>query len=206
MMVKGMDDGTPGLTSLDTRESIWERFFTVFPLVVVGTLEEDGSADLAPKHLAMPMSWRSHFGFVCTPSHRTYQNVRRTGEFTVTYPRPSQAVLASLAASPRCSDGTKPITAALPTFPAEQVSGVLLRDGYVFLECRLAQIYDDFGDNSLISGEIVSARVAEDALRHSDEDDQDLIHTAPLMSYLHPGRVAEISESRKLPFPAGFKR
>ncbi|NNM01394.1 MAG: flavin reductase, partial [Gammaproteobacteria bacterium] len=48
---------TPQRIDLDVGASIWERFFTVFPLVVVGTLEEDGAADLAPKHLAMPMSW-----------------------------------------------------------------------------------------------------------------------------------------------------
>ncbi len=194
------------LVSLDTSTSIWEQFFTVFPLVVVGTLEEDGSLDLAPKHLAMPMSWQNHYGFVCTPGHRTYHNVKRSGEFTVTYARPSQVVLASLAASPRCDDGSKPITGALPTIPAEQVEGALLEDGYLFLECRLAQIYDDFGVNSLITGEIVAARVAADALRASDLDDQDLIREAPLLSYLYPGRFAEIAHSQQLPFPQGFKR
>ena len=78
-----MTDAAAKLIALDPSESIWERFFTVFPLVVVGSVEEDGAIDLAPKHLAMPMSWQNHFGFVCTPSHRTYQNVQRTGEFTV---------------------------------------------------------------------------------------------------------------------------
>jgi len=199
-------NGSPEFVELDVDESIWERFFTVFPLVVVGTGEEDGTADLAPKHLAMPMSWQNHFGFVCTPRHRTYQNIERTSEFTVTYARPSQAVLASLAASPRCDDGGKPITQVLPTQPARVVNGAFLEDGYLFLECRLLKIYDDFGVNSLITGDIVAARVAQDALRKGDLDDQDLIYNAPLMSYLYPGRFAEISASQQLPFPAGFKR
>ena len=82
------------LVELDTSESIWESFFSVFPLVVVGTQDADGSDDLAPKHLAMPMSWKNHFGFVCTPRHSTYQNIRRSKQFAVTYMRPSQAVLA----------------------------------------------------------------------------------------------------------------
>lgn len=199
-------DASPNLIELDVRDSIWERFFTVFPLVIVGTLEEDGTPDLAPKHLAMPMSWQNHFGFVCTPRHGTYQNIQRTGEFTVTYARPSQAVLASLAASPRCDDGTKPITGALPTREAQVIHGAFLEEGYLFLECRLAKIYDDFGVNSLITGDIVAARVAEDALRKGDQDDQDLIYNAPLMSYLYPGRFAEIAASQQLPFPSGFKR
>lgn len=201
-----MTDGTPDLIDLDVTTSIWERFFTVFPLVVIGTSEADGAIDLAPKHLAMPMSWQSHFGFVCSAEHRTYQNIQRTGEFTVTYARPSQAVLASLAASPRCEDGSKPITQALPTFPAERVAGAFLQDGYLFLECKLLKIYDDFGHNSLITGEIVGAKVAEDSVRHADEDDQDLIRSTPLMTYLYPGRFAEISASQQLPLPAGFKR
>ena len=197
---------TPALIELDTSRSIWESFFTVFPLVVIGTREADGSEDLAPKHLAMPMSWKNHFGFVCTPRHNTYQNIRRDRQFSVTYMRPSQTVLASLAATPRCEDGSKPITEALPTFPAESINAAFVQDGYLFLECELQQIVDELGDNSLIIGRIISARVAEDALRSSDQDDEDLVYSAPLLAYLYPGRFAEIASSNKLPFPAGFKR
>jgi flavin reductase (DIM6/NTAB) family NADH-FMN oxidoreductase RutF len=194
------------LIELDTGSSIWESFFTVFPLVVIGTREADGSDDLAPKHLAMPMSWQNHFGFVCTPRHNTYQNIRRDRQFSVTYMRPSQTVLASLAATPRCEDGSKPITQALPTFAAETVNAAFVEDGYLFLECELQQIVDELGENSLIIGQIISARVAEDALRSSDQDDEDLIFKAPLLAYLYPGRFAEIADSNQLPFPAGFKR
>ena len=194
------------LIELDTSSSIWESFFTVFPLVVIGTREADGSDDLAPKHLAMPMSWKNHFGFVCTPRHNTYQNIRRDRQFSVTYMRPSQTVLASLAATPRCEDGSKPITQALPTFAAETVNAAFVEDGYLFLECELQQIVDELGENSLIIGHIISARVAEDALRSSDQDDEDLLFKAPLLAYLYPGRFAEIASTNQLPFPAGFKR
>ena len=200
------DNGSENLIELDTGESIWESFFTVFPLVVIGTREADGSDDLAPKHLAMPMSWNNHFGFVCTPRHNTYQNIQRDGEFSVTYMRPSQTVLASLAATPRCDDGSKPITQALPTFAAEKVNASLVQDGYLFLECELHQIIDDLGDNSLIMGRIIAARVAEDALRSSELDDEDLVYASPLLAYLYPGRFTEIANTNKLPFPAGFKR
>jgi len=197
---------TAALIELDTSSSIWESFFTVFPLVVIGTREADGSDDLAPKHLAMPMSWKNHFGFVCTPRHNTYQNIQRDRQFSVTYMRPSQTVLASLAATPRCEDGSKPITQALPTFPAATINAAFVEDGYLFLECELQQIVDELGENSLIIGRIISARVAEDALRSSDQDDEDLVYAAPLLAYLYPGRFAEIASSNKLPFPAGFKR
>jgi len=37
-------------------------------------------------------------------------------------------------------------------------------------------------------------------------DDQDVIHQAPLLSYLAPGRIARIDESYSFPFPADFRR
>jgi flavin reductase (DIM6/NTAB) family NADH-FMN oxidoreductase RutF len=202
----GRKMGSPALIDLDIGSSIWENFFSVFPLVVIGTREADGSDDLAPKHLAMPLSWSNHFGFVCTPRHNTYQNIERERQFTVTYMRPSQTVLASLAATPRCDDGSKPVTASLPTFAANRVDAAFLADGYLFLECELQQMVDNLGENSLIIGSIIGARIAEDALRSSELDDQDLVFNAPLLAYLYPGRFAEISNSNQLPFPAGFKR
>lgn len=194
------------LVTIDTDRPIWERFFTVYPLVVVGSREADGSYDLAPKHLAMPMSWESHFGFVCTPRHGTYQNIKREGVFTVSYPKPSQVVLASLAASPRCDDGSKPGTGALATIPAREVDGVFVRDGYLYLECELHKIIDDFGQNSLITGRILTAHVQQQALREVERDDNEIFRDSPLLAYLYPGRFATIHESFSFPFPEGFKR
>jgi flavin reductase (DIM6/NTAB) family NADH-FMN oxidoreductase RutF len=115
-------------------------------------------------------------------------------------------VLASLAASPRCDDGSKPIVDQLPTMPAKDVDAVFLQDGYLFLECNLHKIYDDFGDNSLITGRILSARIAKDAIRVTDGDDQQLLQQTPLLAYLYPNRFAEISNTNKMPFPKGFKK
>ena len=105
------------IISLDVSEPIWERFFLLAPMVLIGTTESDGRADLAPKHMVMPMSWDNYFGFVCTPRHGTYKNIERTGVFTVTYPRPSQILYTSLAASPRCDEDTKPVLNAFDTMP-----------------------------------------------------------------------------------------
>jgi flavin reductase (DIM6/NTAB) family NADH-FMN oxidoreductase RutF len=195
-----------GLVTLPEDLPVWERVFTVNPLVVVGTKEEGGGYDLAPKHMAIPMGWENYFGFVCTPRHRTYHNARREGTFTVSYPRPTQVVLASLAAAPRESDGSKLAAHALPTFPATEVDGLFIEDAYLFLECALDRIADDFGENSLIVGRIVVAHVREDYLRASERDDQDLIHGSPLLAYLSPGRYAPVGESYSFPFPAGFMR
>ena len=119
---------TPDLVSLGVEHPIWERFFQIAPLVIVGTKESDGGYDLAPKTLAMPMGWDNYFGFVCTPAHGTYTNAVREGAFTVNFPKPSQVLLASLAAAPRCEDGSQPSLDVLATFPARVVDGMLLED------------------------------------------------------------------------------
>lgn len=194
------------LIELDMDEPIWDRFFWVAPLVLVGTREPDGGHDLAPKHMAMPIGWENYFGFVCTPRHHTYQNIRRHGVFTVTFPRPSQLVLASLAASPRCGNEDKPALSVLPVFPATAVDGVHVKGGYLYLECELDRIIDGFGINSLIVGGIVAGAVAEDAERMVDHEDQDLVHESPLLAYLHPGRFAKIDQSFSFPFPKGMKK
>jgi len=211
---------------LSTERPIWDRFFTVAPLVVIGTREE-GGYDLAPKHMATPLGWENHFGFVCTPDHATYRNAREAGCFTVTYLRGDQSVAASLTAAPRCdADGAarsrdpkgdpvgkrdpdgrgepRPDLETLPTFPASEVDGVFLRDGYLFLECELERIVDGFGRNSLVAGRVVAAEVAGDALRASERPGDAVVrHTRPLV-YLSPGRFAVPGESHAFPFPAGF--
>src|ERR1035438_2888216 len=101
-------DDADKLIPLATDRPIWDRFFGVFPLVIVGSKETDDRYNLAPKHLAMPLGWESYYCFVCSPQHTTYHNIRRHGVFTVSYPRPSEVLLASLAAAPRCEDLSKP--------------------------------------------------------------------------------------------------
>jgi flavin reductase (DIM6/NTAB) family NADH-FMN oxidoreductase RutF len=192
--------------ALATDRPIWDRVFGVFPLAIVGSKEEDGRHNLAPKHLAMPPGWENHFGFVCSPGHTTYHNIRRHGAFTVSYPRPSEVLLASLAAAPRCEDRSKPSLLVLPTFPARRVDGVLVEGCYLFLECELHGIIDGLGPNSLILGDVVGAAAHEDALRDVERHEGDLIYQFPLFAYLSPGRLAEIRQSTAFPFPEGFSR
>jgi len=196
------------LVDLDIQSPVWSRVFTVSPLVLVGTKEEGEGYDLAPKHLAMPLGWDNFFGFVCTPAHATFRNVRREGVFTVSYPRPTQVVLTSLAASARESPGgPKPIVDVLELIPATRIDGVHLRDAYLFLECELHRTIDGFGgDAHLVTGRIVAARAHADALRVSEGDDQRLVHDSPLLAYIDPGRFASVAESHAFPFPAGFLR
>lgn len=195
-----------GVVALDTSVPVWEQFFSVAPLVLIGTREADGSLDLAPKHMVTPMGWQNYFGFVCSPSHGTCGNIERTGVFTVSYPRPSQVLYASLAATPRDARGDKAILDYFNTFPSTEVDGEFIEGGYLFFECRHVRTVDGFGENCLIAGEIVAAWGDEDFLRHAEADDQETIHEAPLFAYLHPGRFATIDRSNAFPFPVAMKK
>lgn len=194
------------VVTLDTSRPIWDRCFMVAPLVLVGTREDDGAIDLAPKHMAFPMGWQNYFGFVCSPRHGTCSNIKRDGVFTVSYPKPSQILYTSLAASPRYSDGSKTVLQSFDTFPATHIEGDFIKDAYLFLECRHHKTIDGFGDNCLITGEVVAAYADPDYMRSIEIDDQELIHKAPLFAYLPPDRFATITQSNSFPFPANMKK
>jgi len=199
------------IVSLEPDEPFWERFYMVSPLVVVGTINENEEThNLAPKHMAAPMGWSHYFGFVCTPRHKTYRNAVRKGSFTVSYPKPSQVVLASLAASPRSGppEGPrrKPSLDELPTLAATTMEGVFLKDAYLFLECSLERRVDDLGENSLLIGNVEAVHVDKDALRVSEKEGDEVIRDSPLLAYLPPDRYAKIDETTAFPFPAGFKK
>jgi flavin reductase (DIM6/NTAB) family NADH-FMN oxidoreductase RutF len=205
-MMKSKGRSSPKVVELDVGRPFWDRCFMVAPLVLVGTKDEDGALDLAPKHMAFPMGWQNYFGFVCSASHHTCTNIERDGEFTVSYPKPSQVLYASLAASPRYEGGPKTILQNFVTFEATKVDGEFIEDAYLFLECKHFKTIEGFGKNCLITGEVVAAYADPDYIRSSELDEQELIHDHPLFAYLPPSRFATIAASNAFPFPADMKR
>jgi flavin reductase (DIM6/NTAB) family NADH-FMN oxidoreductase RutF len=198
------DQSGSDIVSID--ESPFERAFAAYSVVLVGTLEEDGDPNLAPKHMVTPMGWDGYYGFACSPEHSTTDNIKRTGEFTVTYPRPEQIVSVSLSAEPRDEDDEKPDLDQLEMMDAVSVEAPLVDNAYIYLECKLDRIISDLGENNFVVGEIVDQHVHADVLRDPDKDDADLIREHPILAYLHPGRYAEIDYSQAFPFPRNFSR
>jgi flavin reductase (DIM6/NTAB) family NADH-FMN oxidoreductase RutF len=191
--------------SISTDAPVWDHVFTIAPLVIVGTRESGGGYDLAPKHMAMPLGWDNYYCFACTPRHATHHNVERTGEFTVSFPRPDQVLETSMAAGPRIEDGSKPTVGVLRTFPASTVDGVLVEGAYFWLECELERMVEGFGDNSLIIGRVVSAFADRQVMRVLGADQIDPLRDAPLLAYLSPGRYASIGQSSPFPFHVEFR-
>lgn len=196
------------MMEIELDRNLWNRCYSAHTLVVIGSREEDGEYNLAPKHMAMPMGFSPFFGFMGTPRKSTYRNVKREGVFTVSFPSPDQVVTSSLTASQREADDSKPVIRTMPTVPARKIDGFFLKDAYFQLECRLDQITGKFGEWEMLVGEVVAAYVHEESLRQSgdDEEGSELIYESPLLAYLHPDRFTVIRESTAFPFPRNFKR
>ncbi len=184
---------------------IWDRVFTVAPLVVVGSLHADGNYDLAPKHLALPLGWDRYFGFITLNDRSTFRNVKREGCFTVSFPNPSSVVVTSMAASERSEEHRKAILQAVPKARAETIDGVFVADSYLFLECELDRIVGGFGDHSLICGLIRRAVVSKESLRLFEQDDQIMLQRRPLLAFLAPERYAILNTTHRFPVPNGIR-
>ena len=193
--------------SLNVKESIWEHFYTVAPLVVIGSKEEQGF-DLAPKHMATPLGFSDFFGFVCTPRHNTYHNIKNHSRFSVSFVKPDQILLSSLAAMPRCAvkDFPQEITNQIPTITLNNEASIFVKDSYVMLDCSLHKIIDGFDDYSLITGKIEQAMVHKNYKIVSDEGHQKQIYDHPLLAYIAQGRFASIKETLSYPYPKDFQR
>jgi len=201
-----MAASTHPVVELDPGTPLWERVHIVAPLVLVGTVEPDGRYDLAPKHMAMPLGWQNYFGFVCTPRHSTYTNVRRERGFTVNFPTAEQVVQASLTATPRCADGSKPAASVLPVTPATRVAGPLVTGAYLQLECELDRIVEGFGENGLVVGRVLAARADPAALIDAERDPNDTLAAAAPIAYLHPGRFVAIRDALSFPYPEHMRK
>lgn len=203
-----MADEISHMIELDTDLDIWSKTYTVNSLVIIGTKEENGSYNFAPKHMAMPLGFSNYFGFMGTPRKSTYRNVMREQVFTVSYPQPNQLILSSLMATRREEDDSKPVLDEIPTSSAKQIDGQFLEDSYLQIECKFTECLGKFGEWEIITGEIIAAYVHKDFLRKDDEniDDNMLIKKHPLLAYLHPNRFSIIEKSNAFPFPKDFKR
>ncbi len=201
------DDVFSDFISLNIKESIWDHFYMVAPLVVIGS-KENNSFDLAPKHMVSPIGFSNYFGFVCTPRHTTYHNIKKEKKFTVSFIRPDQVLLSSLAALPRCEENhySKEIIKDLPTITTENKDNIYIENSYVLFECNLFRIIDGFDDYSIIIGQIDKALVHKDHKIFSGGDEQEHIYKNPLLAYIAQGRFASVKETYSFPYPKDFQR
>ena len=164
------------LVTLGQDWPVWDRVFTVNPLVLIGTRERERWIRPRPQAHGVPHGLGELLRVRLHPAPRDLPQRQARG-------RLHRQLSEADAGRPREPGGItqrerrfQASLYALPTFPASEVDGVFIQDAYLFLECVLDRIVDDFGENSLIAGRVVAAHVSEDYLRASERDDNDLIH------------------------------
>lgn len=198
------------MIEITKEENLWSRCFTVYSLVVIGTREENGDYNLAPKHMAMPLGFGPWFGFMGTSRKTTYRNIQREKAFTVSYPNPDQVVISSLAASRREKDDTKPVIEQIPTEKARTMDGIFIKDSYLQLECSYHQTMGRFGEWELVVGRVEAAYAREDILNpggaHGQEEAAQTIKSHPLLAYVHPDRFGILEDTYAFPLPKDFER
>jgi flavin reductase (DIM6/NTAB) family NADH-FMN oxidoreductase RutF len=190
------------------------------PVVLVATLNPDGSPNVAPISSAWWLNWTCVLGFGA--SSQTPQNLQRTGQCTINLPSVQQVSyvdrLARLTASNPvpaykqergytfCAD--KFAASGLTPEAAEHVKAPLIRECPLQMEAELAATHSLTAEASnLVALEvrILKVRARPEILRESDSNRIDPDRWRPLImsfcnfyglgSQVHDSRLAEIPET-----------
>lgn len=152
--------------NLDPDKRAWHPSLLMGQIVLVTTLNDDGSSNIAPK------SWISMMVFEppilalgCNLKHQTAKNILANGEFVVNIPG---AELADTVW--RCHElpHPRPIEAAgLTPIKSEKIGPPRIEECRGFLECRLDR-HLTYGDEVIILGKIEKAAVDKSAFEVDD--------------------------------------
>lgn len=189
------------------------------PVVLVGTINPDGTPNVAPISSAWWLNWNCVLGFGA--SSQTPINLQRTGQCTINLPSANEAHyvdrLARLTSNnplpphkrergyTYCAD--KFAASGLTPEPAEHVSAPLVRECPLQMEAELSaahRLTREAANLVALEVRILKVRARPEILRDSDPNRIDPDRWRPLiMSFcnfyglgeqIHPSRLAEIPE------------
>lgn len=191
------------------------------PVVLISTLNEDGSANLGPMSSAWWLGWRCMLGL--DPSSKTVENLRRTGQCVVNLPSDAQAGAVDAIAR---TTGADPVPdtkvrrgyrtlrekferAGLTAVPSEVVDAPRVAECLVQMEATVTEIRPVVRAVS-VQVSIERLYLDESILHDGDPDRIDPDRWRPLiMSFqqfyglrdgkLHSSALGEIPESAYLP-------
>jgi flavin reductase (DIM6/NTAB) family NADH-FMN oxidoreductase RutF len=151
--------GPPGgLPKEQVREWYRERNFLPSPVILVTTVDAEGTPNAAIKTNVMTVSSMRRYAFCCSPDHHTHQNIMATGQFVINLPRVSiakQVLGLALATERRAAAGANEIEAAgLTPLPSEMVDPPRISECAAHYECLL-----DWHREGMITGKVVAVSV-----------------------------------------------
>jgi flavin reductase (DIM6/NTAB) family NADH-FMN oxidoreductase RutF len=173
---------------------------------LVTTLGPKGLPNVAPKTQNMDIGRREqYFTFVCAPHHHTYQNIKANQEFVVNYPGPE--LIENVSAAAQQAENVDEIAlAGLTSISSIAVKPPRIKECYLHLECKLAEI-KDLEDSSLILGKIVARSADKEASfeRGKSKENIKLLTKHPLLAYVYPDHYAKIDIAEQFVFPKNYK-
>lgn len=95
-------------------------------------------------------------------------NIRRSGEFVINLVSEDILEAMNVTAIPFPPDVDEILTAGLTTEPSEKVATPRIAESPVALECRLQQIVDLDGPNSLVIARVVAVHIRDEAVTNKD--------------------------------------
>ena len=194
------------------------------PVVLVGSVNPDGSPSVAPISSAWWLGWNCVLGF--GSRSQTPQNIQRTGQCTINLPSVREVSFVDRLARLTASDPVPPHKQAMGyTFcadkfaasgltpqPSELVAAPLVRECPLQMEAELAAAHSltpAAGNLVALELRILRVHAHPEILRDSDPDRIDPDRWRPLiMSFcsfyglsdqVHPSRLAEIPEAMYRP-------
>ena len=136
------------------------------PVLIVGTYDENGKAN------AMNAAWGGIYDtnqvMLCLGSHKTTDNIRAQGAFTVSFATAAQTVAADYVGIVSANDEPDKMAKALwHTTKASHVNAPLIDELPVALECKLAK----FNEDGIVVGDIVNVTADESVLDENGKID-----------------------------------
>lgn len=142
-------------------------WFYPLPVLIIGTYNEDGTAD------AMNAAWgglydRDKVELCLSAGHRTTQNIKAKGAFTVSFADAAHVVEADYVGMVSANQEPKKLEkAGLHTTKSELVDAPLIDEFPLALECRLSKVTEDGN----IIGQIVGVSADERILGEDEKID-----------------------------------
>jgi len=130
------------------------------PVLMIATYNEDGSVDV------MNAAWGTAYDFKqiklnISDSHKTTENIRRTGAFTVSLADADHVVESDFLGIVSAKHmKNKFEVSGLHAVPSENVNAPIITDYPVCMECRALQFEGEYG----VLGEVVNLTVEESCL------------------------------------------
>ena len=129
------------------------------PVLIVGTYDESGKAD------AMNAAWGGIYDtnqvMLCLGSHKTTDNIRSQGAFTVSFATAAETLAADYVGIVSANDEPdKMAKAGWHTTKASHVNAPLIDELPVALECKLVK----FNEDGIVVGDIVNVCADESVL------------------------------------------